>query len=30
MSTENSLWGAPRIDGGLLKLGFDRFVGAGK
>jgi hypothetical protein len=30
MSTENSLWGAPRIHGGLLKLGFDRFVGAGK
>ena len=30
MSTENLLWGAPRIDGGLLKLGFDRFVGAGK
>jgi hypothetical protein len=30
MSTENSLWGAPRIHGELLKLGFDRFVGAGK
>ena len=30
MSTENLLWGAPRIHGGLLKLGFDRFVGAGK
>src|SRR5260370_19095780 len=23
MSTENLLWGAPRIDGELLKLGFD-------
>jgi hypothetical protein len=23
MSTENQLWGAPRIHGELLKLGFD-------
>ena len=30
MSTENSFWGAPRIHGELLKLGFDRFVGAGE